>query len=113
MTLHKTTLVDVGDNEYDQKTETYIDYPIKAELQPITLEELATLPPGLYREGDAWCYVLPYYYLKGQTVTVENEDEITCEDVRYEVEKIEDHYQGNTCVWRRCYCRRISGEAAE
>jgi len=110
ITLHKLTLSSIGDDEYDQKQESYTSYSIKGEVQPITLEELARLPPGIYKEGDAWLYVLPYYILKGETIVVENDDEITCEDVRYMVERVEDHYQGNNIVWRRCYLKRVSGE---
>lgn len=110
ITLYKTTMTTIGDDEYDQKTETYQSYSIKAEVQPITLNELKDMPPGLMNLGDAWGYFLPSYYIQGQTITVEPEDEILCETIRYEVVKVEDHYQGNSIVWRRCYLRRISGE---
>lgn len=97
-------------NIYGVRGETFQTYTIKAEIQPITMEDEAQAIPGLIHTGDAWGFFLPYYELEGEEISVEPEDQIKCEGITYEVARIEDHYQGNNIVWRRAYLRRIVAE---
>jgi len=117
LTLSPTTFPASDPSIYDtqgihaQKEETFNTFDITAEIQPITLEDELQAVPGLLHTGDAWGFFLPYYILQESKVTVDPEDKIICENVRYEVRRIEDHYDGNNIVWRRAYLVRITGES--
>ena len=59
VTLKKYTYSGTED-EYGQKERTLDDsYSIRAEIQELTSEDLAFLPPGLANIGDAYGYFLP------------------------------------------------------
>jgi len=112
VTLHKITETLIGEtgdqyDEYSQTTESEVTYSIKAEIQPITLERLAWLPPGTASLGDAFGYFKPTYKKLGSDISVELKDYITCEGVKYLVERIEDFYHGNNIHHRRAYLRRL------
>jgi len=112
MTLHKITKTAIGEtgdqyDEYHQVTESEVTYSIKGEVQPITLERLTWLPPGSARLGDAFGYFKSSYKKLGSDISVELEDYITCENVKYLVERFEDFYHGDNIVYRRAYLRRI------
>ena len=112
LTLHKVTETPIGDigdqyDEYRQVTESETTYSIKGEVQPITLERLAWLPPGTAQLGDAFGYFKPSYKKLGSDITVDLKDYITCEGVKYLVERLEDFYHGNNMVYTRAYLRRV------
>lgn len=112
VTLHKVTKTPIGEigdqyDEYHQVTETEVTYSIKGEIQPITLERLTWLPPGTARVGDAFGYFKRSYKKLGSDISVELDDYITCETVKYLVQRLEDFYHGNNIVFTRAYLRRL------
>ena len=112
VTLHKVTKTPIGEigdqyDEYHQVTETEVTYSIKGEIQPITLERLTWLPPGTARVGDAFGYFKQSYKKLGSDISVELDDYITCETVKYLVQRLEDFYHGNNIVFTRAYLRRL------
>jgi len=111
VTLHKVTSteIDSGD-EFGQTEDTETTYSIPAEIQSITLEDMAFLPAGTVNEGDAWGFFVASYALEGQTITVEVNDYITFKGIKYLVQRIEDYYEENEAVSRRAFLKRQVGQ---
>lgn len=109
VTLHKITETTI-DDEFGQTEESETTYSIKAEIQSITLEDMAYLPAGEVSEGDCWGFFLPTYTVDGQEIEVEVNDYITFKNIKYLVQRIEDYYEGNTTVYRRGFLKRQVGQ---
>jgi len=111
VTLHKVTESEIEtDDEFGQTQETEETYIIMAEIQSITLEDMAYLPAGEIKEGDAWGYFIPVYVIEGQDITVEVNDYISFKEIKYLVQRIEDYYEANEVVYRRALLKRQVGQ---
>ena len=107
VTLKKYTYSGTED-EYGQKERTLSDsYSIKAEIQELTSEDLAFLPPGLANIGDAYGYFLPSYLAKGKTVEISTEDEIVWNNKTWRIDRVEDYYYGDKIWYKRAFLRRV------
>jgi len=109
-TLHKVTVSEIEDEFGMTEETTETTYSIKAEVQPLTSEDLAYLPPGQFSEGDAWAYFLPSYNVNEETLTVEVNDYITFNGIKYLVQRYEDYFEGNNVIYRRAYLKRQVGQ---
>lgn len=109
VTLHKIVETEIED-QFGQTEESETTYSIQAEIQSITLEDIAFLPAGSVKEGDAWGFFIPSYRVEGQDITVEVNDYISFKGIKYLVQRIEDYYQGNETVYRRAYLKRQVGK---
>ena len=112
VTLHKITETLIGSDEFEfgQTEESEETYAIKAEIQGITLEDMAFLPAGEVSEGDAWGFFLPTYTIDGEDVIVDMNDYISFKGIKYLVKRIIDFYNGNTTVYRRAFLKRQVGQ---
>lgn len=112
VTLHKVTETAIGSDEYEfgQTTEVEETYTIKAEIQGITLQDMAFLPAGEVNEGDAWGFFLPSYFVDGEDIIVAMNDYISFKGIKYLVKRIIDFYDGNTTVYRRAFLKRQVGQ---
>ena len=97
-----------SDDTYGQATRSLSEtYPIKAEIQELTTEDLSFLPPGVASIGDAYGFFLPTYLVKGREVSVEVEDEIVWDNKIWRVERIENFYYGSKLWYKRAFLKRV------
>jgi len=107
VTLKKYTYSGTED-EYGQKERTLDDsYSIRAEIQELTSEDLAFLPPGLANIGDAYGYFLPSYLVKGKTIEISAEDEVVWNNKTWRIDRVEDYYYGDKIWYKRAFLRRV------
>lgn len=96
------------DDAYGQKlkdiSKTYI---LQAEIQEITAEDLAFFVPGTVNLGDAYGYFLPDYAIKGQTISISSEDEVTWNSKTWRIDTIEDYTFGEQVWYKRALLRRV------
>ena len=109
VTLHKITVSEIASSDPFGQVEEgeEIISKIPAQIQVITLQDLAYLPPGVVSEGDAWGFFLPSFEVDAKSYTVEVNDYITFKGVKYLVQRVEDHYQGEERVFRKAILKRV------
>ena len=107
-TVTLTQYLGTGDEDaFGQKNMTVLGtYRIKAEVQEITSYDLSFLVPGIADVGDAWGFFLPSYKIKGKTLNLQPEDEITWNSKTWRIDKIEDFYVGESLWYRKALMRR-------
>lgn len=95
------------DDAFGQRNRTVSGtYNVNAEIQELTSEDLAFFIPGTVNLGDAWGYFLPSYNIKGLTITIAPEDEITWNGKTWRINTIEDSYFGETLWYRKALMKR-------
>ncbi|RLJ10170.1 MAG: hypothetical protein DRP15_00930 [Candidatus Aenigmatarchaeota archaeon] len=108
VTLNKYSIE--ATDEYGQAQKTLVgSYSIKAEIQPITFDQLIHYPPGEVEIGDAWGYFQTSYLVKGVTVSLEPDDEIVWNGQTFIVRNIEKYIAGEDEIYLRVYLKRIEG----
>jgi len=96
-----------GDDAYGQRERTSsTTYRLDAEIQELTSEDLAFFVPGTVKLGDAYGYFLPNYIIKGQTITIACEDEVTWNSKTWRIDRIEDYYLGEQLWYRKALLKR-------
>jgi len=96
------------DDAYGQKQRNISGtYTLKAEIQEITTEDLAFFVPGTVHLGDALGYFLSDYEVKGQTITISSEDQVTWNSKTWRIDTIEDYTFGEQVVYKRALLRRV------
>jgi len=96
-----------GTDAYGQQERTGTSYTLKAEIQEITAENLSFFKPGTVDVGDAWGYFQPSYTVKGLTITISPEDEVTWNGKTWRIDFIEDAYIGESLWYRRAFLKRV------
>jgi len=91
--------------EYGQTTTTGTTFTIKAEIQPITSQDIIDIPPGMLEIGDAIGFFQKEYLLEGSVYTIKSEDLIIAGGTTYEVQTITNFYQGDRIIYRRAYLK--------
>jgi len=96
------------EDAHGQKTRTKVgEYPVKAEIQEITAEDLSYMVPGVLEVGDAFGFFLPKYISRGVEITIEVEDEVMWNSKVWRVEKIENYDYGGKEWYKRVYLKRV------
>lgn len=96
-----------GTDAYGQQTRTGTSYSIKAEIQEIRAEDLSFFKPGTVNLGDAWGYFQPTYIVKGLTITLAAEDEVTWNNKTWRVDYIEEAYIRESLWYKRAFLKRV------
>jgi len=80
---------------------------LEAEIQELTSEDLAFFVPGTVNLGDAYGYFLPDYNVKGQTINIVAEDEVTWNSKTWRIDTIEDYTFGEQVWYKRALLKRV------
>lgn len=107
VTLTKFSLAG-GDDAYGQRTRNVAaTYILEAEIQELTSEDLAYFVPGTVNLGDAYGYFLPDYIIKGLTITIAAEDEVTWNSKTWRIDRIEEYTFGEQTWYKRALLKRV------
>jgi len=97
-----------GDDAYGQRErDSGTSYIFNAEIQEITSEDLAFFVQGTVHLGDAYGYFLPDYPVKGQTISIASEDEVTWNGKTWRIDTIEDYTFGEQVWYKKALMRRV------
>ena len=107
VTLTKYTYSN-GEDAYGQRSQSVSGtYAINAEIQEITSEDLAYVVPGTMSIGDAFGFFLPSYLVKGKTISIAVDDEISWNNKTWRIDQVEDYYYGNKIWYKRAILKRV------
>lgn len=111
VTLSKVSKSSVSDM-YGSVTETVTDYTIMGMVDRFSREDRLIMRLGNLSGGDARFFALPSYTVNNQTVTVEVNDYITFQGVKYRVTAIDDVYDivYGKASFRECILQRVVDE---
>lgn len=97
-----------SEDAHGQKERTKIgEFPVRAEIQELTAEDLSYIVPGVLEIGDAFGFFLPKYISEGQEITVNVEDEVKWNEKVWRVERIESFTYGEKEYYKRAYLKRV------